>query len=139
MVKRMPSLAALLGLLALAGYKNRDKIGEFINEVTREGGHFDQAKKQLGEAASGTTIGKGLDEMVKQFDKNGEGDKPKSWIETGPNKTITEPQLEKGAGPDLIDELAKQTGLTREDLLARLRQILPEAVDKLTPQGKIPA
>jgi uncharacterized protein YidB (DUF937 family) len=139
MAKSMPSLAALLGLLAIAGYKNRDKIGEFIAEATREGGHFDKAKKQFGEATAGTTIGKSIDEMVKQFDKNGEGDKPKSWIETGPNKTITEPQLDKAAGPDLIDELAKQTGLSREDLLARLRQVLPEAVDKLTPDGKIPA
>jgi uncharacterized protein YidB (DUF937 family) len=138
MAKRMPSLAALLGLLAIAGYKNRDKIGEFIAEATREGGHFDQAKKQFGEATAGTTVGKSIDEMVKQFGKNGEVDKPKSWIETGPNKTITEPELDKAAGPDLIDELAKQTGLSREDLLARLRQVLPEAVDKLTPDGKIP-
>jgi uncharacterized protein YidB (DUF937 family) len=139
MAKRMPSLAALLGLLALAGYSNRDKIGEFIKTATKEGGAFDQAKKQFGEATAGTTIGKSLDEMVKQFDKNGEGDKPKSWIETGPNKEITEPQLDKAAGPDFIDELAKQAGLTRDELLTRLRQVLPEAVDKLTPEGKIPA
>ncbi len=139
MAKRMPSLAALLGLLAIAGYSNREKIGDFIKEATREGGPFDQAKKQFGEATAGTTIGKSLDELVKQFDKNGEGDKPKSWIENGPNKQITEPQLEKAAGPDFIDELAKQAGLTRDELLSRLRQVLPDAVDKLTPEGKIPA
>jgi uncharacterized protein YidB (DUF937 family) len=139
MAKGMPSLAALLGLLAIAGYKNRDKIGEFINEATREGGHFDQAKKQFGEATAGTTIGKSLDEMVKQFGQNGEGDKPKSWIENGPNKPITEPQIEKGAGPDLIDELAAKAGLSRDELLTRLRQVLPDAVDKMTPGGKIPA
>ena len=48
-------------------------------------------------------------------------------------------QTEKAIGPDLIDQLAKQTGLTREDLLARLSQVLPEAVDKMTPEGRLPA
>ena len=42
-------------------------------------------------------------------------------------------------GTDLLDTLVKQTGLTKEDLLARLAKTLPEAVDKLTPDGKVPA
>lgn len=38
MTRGMPSLAALLGLLAIAGYQNRDKIGELLKGVTNPGG-----------------------------------------------------------------------------------------------------
>ena len=54
-------------------------------------------------------------------------------------QTITGPQMEKTLGTDIIDDVLKQTGLTREELLARLTKTLPEAVDKLTPDGKLPA
>jgi len=47
--------------------------------------------------------------------------------------------MEQALGPDLIDGLVKQTGLSREDLLARLSKVLPEAVDKMTPEGRLPA
>ncbi|HEX7108116.1 MAG TPA: YidB family protein, partial [Aestuariivirga sp.] len=45
----------------------------------------------------------------------------------------------KTLGPDLIDSRVKQTGLSREELLSRLSKSLPEAVDKLTPDGRVPA
>jgi uncharacterized protein YidB (DUF937 family) len=32
----------------------------------------------------------------------------------------------------------KQTGLSRDELLKRLSQVLPEAVDKMTPEGRLP-
>ena len=57
----------------------------------------------------------------------------------GPNAPITGQQMEKTLGTDILDGLVKQTGLSREELLARLAKVLPEAVDKLTPEGKIPA
>ena len=62
-----------------------------------------------------------------------------SWVKTGPNKPITPAQLEQAIGPDVLDTLTKQTGLSREELLARLARELPDAVDKYTPQGRLPA
>jgi len=62
----------------------------------------------------------------------------KSWVQTGPNKQIQEPQLEEALGSDTIDQLAKETGLSRDELLSRLKSVLPTAVDKLTPQGRLP-
>jgi len=41
-------------------------------------------------------------------------------------------------GPDLVDSLVKQTGLSRADLLSRLASVLPPVVDKMTPDGRIP-
>jgi uncharacterized protein YidB (DUF937 family) len=143
MARRMPSMTALLALLALAGYQNREKIGEYVKKVSAEGGILDQAKKNLTEkaqkSAEGTSVKSALEEILDQFRHNGEGDRAKSWVETGPNQPVNEPQLKQVLSPDIVDQLAAATGLTREDLLTRLTKVLPEAVDKLTPEGKIPA
>ena len=144
MAKRMPSLVALLGLVAVAGYQNRDKISEFVKGLANDpnsaaGGMIDMAKKAIGSSPTATSITGGLGELVDHFTKNGEGKTAESWIGKGPNAPITDSQMEKTLGDDLIDSLVKQTGLSREELLARLSKTLPEAVDKLTPDGQVPA
>ena len=139
---RKPSLLALLGLVAVAGYQNREKISEFVKGLGSSdaaGGALDSVKKALGDGPLATKITGGLGELVDQFTTGGQGEKAKSWVGSGPNQPISEPQMEQALGADLIDSLVKQTGLTRDDLLARLSKVLPEAVDKLTPDGKIPA
>jgi uncharacterized protein YidB (DUF937 family) len=142
MSKRFPSLLALLGLVAVAGYQNREKISDFVkglNTGDAAGGALDSVKKALGDGPLATKITGGLGELVDQFKTAGQGDKAESWVSSGPNAPISENQLETALGPDLIDGLIKQTGLSRDDLLSRLSKVLPEAVDKLTPEGKIPA
>ena len=144
MAKRMPSLVALLGLVAVAGYQNRDKISEFVKGLANDpnsaaGGMIDMAKKAIGSSPTATSITGGLGELVDHFTKNGEGKTAESWIGKGPTAPITDSQMEKTLGADLIDSLVKQTGLSREELLSRLSKTLPEAVDKLTPDGQVPA
>ncbi len=142
MPKRFPSLLALLGLVAVAGYQNREKISDFVkglNTGDAAGGALDSVKKALGDGPIATRITGGLGELVDQFKTAGQGDKAQSWVATGPNAAISEIEMESALGPGLVDSLVKQTGLSREDLLSRLAKILPEAVDKLTPEGKIPA
>ncbi len=144
MAKRMPSLLALLGLVAVAGYQNREKIGEFVKGLSNDpngpaGGMIDMAKKAIGNSPTATSITGGLGELVEQFTKGGAGKTAESWIGTGPNEPISESQMEKTLGSDLVDSLVKQTGLSREELLQRLAKTLPEAVDKLTPDGQVPA
>ncbi|HZW47790.1 MAG TPA: YidB family protein, partial [Microvirga sp.] len=58
---------------------------------------------------------------------------------TGPNKDIAPQQLEQAIGPDVLDSLTQQTGLSREEILARLSRDLPRAVDQYTPEGRLPA
>lgn len=133
MSKRFPSLAALLGLVAVAGYQNRDKIGDFIKTMT--GG---SAKLPDGTSADQSTIKGGLGELIDSFRKAGQGDAADSWVASGPNKPVSSTQVESALGGDLLETLAKQTGLSRDDLLARLSKVLPEAVDKMTPDGRLP-
>ena len=144
MARRMPSLVALLGLVAVAGYQNREKISEFVKGLADDpnstaGGMIKSVKKAIGSSPTATSVTDGLGELVDQFTKNGEGKTAESWVGKGANAPITDKQMEKTLGTDVIDDVIKQTGLTREELLARLTKTLPEAIDKLTPDGKIPA
>ena len=100
---------------------------------------IDMAKKAIGSSPTATSITEGLGELVEQFGKSGLGAAANSWVGKGPNAPVSGAQLEKSLGSDLIEALVKQTGLSREDLVARLAKVLPEAVDKLTPEGKLPA
>jgi uncharacterized protein YidB (DUF937 family) len=140
----MPSLAALLGLIAVAGYQNRDKIGDFVKSLGASdpnsplGGMIDSARKSLGGIPTGTDMNGGVGELVDRFRQNGQGATADSWVETGPNKPINDAEVERALGPDLIDGLVKQTGLSRADLLSRLSSVLPHVVDKMTPEGRLP-
>ena len=62
-----------------------------------------------------------------------------SWVSTGPNKQIAPSQVELAIGQGVLETLSKQTGLSREEIRARQSRELPEAVDKYTPQGRLPA
>jgi uncharacterized protein YidB (DUF937 family) len=146
MSRGMPSMTALLGMVALAGYQNRDKLMEIFNNATSSAG---QAQKQgdlsnvvgglLGSGGVGGLLGGGLGQLLDQFTKNGQGDAAKSWIGSGPNQEISPPELKQAIGQDVLATLVKQTGLSQEELLARLSRDLPAAVDKYTPNGRLPS
>jgi uncharacterized protein YidB (DUF937 family) len=139
MTRRMPSLAALLGLIAIAGYQNRDKIGEFVKNMTSGGGSVGGMLDNVAKTIGSGDIKGGLGELVDQFRKAGQGETVDSWVGTGQNKPIDAATMEKSLGSELIDGLVQQTGLSREELLDRLSKVLPEAVDKMTPGGQLPA
>jgi len=148
MNRGFPSMTALLGLLAVAGYQNRDKLAEMLGGVGQStpgaagqggiGGLLGQLRSSLGGASAGGVLSGGLGELVDRFKQSGHGETADSWIGTGPNKPISPPQLEEAIGPETLETLSQQTGLSREELLARLSRELPNAVDKYTPQGHLP-
>ena len=80
----------------------------------------------------------GLAGMVQAFKDRGLQDIINSWVGTGENKPITPEQIQLGLGKEKIQELADKAGVTAEAAKAKLAEILPGLVDKLTPQGKIP-
>ena len=149
MSRGMPSMTALLGMLALAGYQNRDKLAEIfsgaVGSLTKpEGGGQPRApsdvlSNMLGGAGVGGLLGGGLNELLEQFTKNGQGEAAESWIGPGPNKEISPPQVKQAIGQDVLATLAQQTGLSQEEILARLSRELPSAVDKYTPDGRLPS
>lgn len=136
-------LLALLGLLAVAGYQHRDRIGEWLGKTAGENdsGSLPTPAGQAPKFESGDPIGNivgGLRDLFDKFTGTGQGDTAKSWIETGPNRTMEVNELERALGDDTIEELTKQTGLSRNELLSRLKTVLPNAVDRMTPEGHLP-
>jgi uncharacterized protein YidB (DUF937 family) len=106
------------------------------------GGLGDLLKGALGGllagGAAGGVISGGLGDLLRQFQQNGQGDTANSWVSPGPNKQIAPDDLASALGADQIDSLASQSGLSREELLAGLSQHLPDVIDHLTPDGRLP-
>ena len=92
----------------------------------------------LAGGAAGSVLSGGLGDLLKQFQQNGQGDTANSWVGTGANKTIAPGDLANALGADRLDQLSSQSGLSREDLLQGLSQYLPQVVDHLTPEGRLP-
>ena len=86
----------------------------------------------------GSVLRQGLDNLLESFSQSGNADTARSWVDTGPNREAEPQQIEAAVGRDTVDELARQTGLSRDELLSRLRTALPEMVDRLTPDGRLP-
>ncbi|MBV9569686.1 MAG: DUF937 domain-containing protein [Alphaproteobacteria bacterium] len=101
-------------------------------------GGLDGLGGMLGGILGGGALSGGLQDLLKQFQQNGHGEKADSWVGTGPNKPVAPHELEQALGSDRIDWLTRETGMSREQLLSGLSQALPEAVNKLTPNGQVP-
>jgi uncharacterized protein YidB (DUF937 family) len=156
MARGFPSMTALLGLLAIAGYQNRDKLAEMLggagqgtSAVPRQGnppgglaggpgGGLGGLLGGLGGVSAGGLLTGGLRDLVESFKRNGQGEVAESWVGRGPNKPVAPHELERAIGPDTLATLSRDTGLSREELLARLSRELPDAVDKYTPEGRLP-
>ena len=80
----------------------------------------------------------GLGGLAEQFQRGGLGDVMNSWIGTGQNQPISPDQLGGVLGDDLLGELTQRTGMGQGDLLGQLSQMLPQMVDRATPEGRIP-
>jgi uncharacterized protein YidB (DUF937 family) len=92
----------------------------------------------LGGAAAGSVISGGLGDLLKQLQQNGQGETANSWVSPGPNKAIAPGDLASALGADQISSLMSQSGLSRDELLSGLSQHLPDVVNHLTPDGRLP-
>jgi len=81
----------------------------------------------------------GLAGLVQVFQKNGLGDVANSWVSTGKNMPITPDQLKQGLGSDFLSQLANKAGVSPDAMSSQLSALLPDLIDKLTPNGKIEA
>jgi len=80
----------------------------------------------------------GIPGLVAQFEQQGLGGVMQSWIGTGANLPISADQLHQVLGNDTVVQLAQKFGINPQDVLQKLAQALPQAVDKMTPNGVIP-
>jgi len=162
--RAMPSLLALLGLVAVAGYQHRDKIGQMLGSAGGQdpasgqnpaGGQstfgaqsapggpdtLGQAGKVVGQTASdiGASLSNGLNELLSIFKEAGQKEQAESWVTPGvPTQGLSRDQVESAIGRDTLEEVAQKSGLSYDDLVERLSVSIPKAVDRLTPDGNFP-
>jgi len=127
-------MVALLGLLAVAGFQNRDKIAEALGGLNKapggvpgpgdspaaQGGLLGKLGGLLGGASAGSVLSGGLGDLGDRFKQAGHGETADSWVRTGPNQPLRADQLQQAIGPDVLATLQQQTGLSQDELLARL-------------------
>ncbi len=77
----------------------------------------------------------GVKGLVAQVQQQGLGPTIQSWVGNGENLPITPEQIHKALGSDTVQQLAAKLGIPPDQLAAKLSEILPQAVDKMTPNG----
>jgi uncharacterized protein YidB (DUF937 family) len=92
----------------------------------------------LAGGAAGSILSGGLGDLLNQFQQSGHGDAANSWVSPGANKQISPGDLANALGADQIDHMMSQSGMSREDLLNGLSQQLPDVINHLTPDGRLP-
>ncbi len=80
----------------------------------------------------------GVQGIVAQFEKQGLGPTVQSWVANGPNQPISPEQVHQVFGSGMIAQLAARAGMNPQELAQKLSQVLPTAIDKLSPEGKVP-
>jgi uncharacterized protein YidB (DUF937 family) len=162
MARGMPSMLALLGLLAVAGYQNRDKIGAALGGLQKDasdpntpvgglaqslgglfsGGTGSQPGGLSGilDGLGGTGLSGGLGDLLNSFKSAGHGAVADSWVTPGvPTQGLTPDQVRQAIGEENLTELSQRTGLSTDELLKRLATAIPQTVDTLTPGGQMPS
>ena len=143
-----PMTMAILGLLAYKAVKSFTNQPGAAPAAPRApagasaGGGLGNIVSGLGGllagGAAGGVLSGGLNDLVKQLQQGGLGDAANSWVGKGPNRAVSADDLASALGADQINTLTAQTGLSRQDLLAGLSEHLPEAINHLTPDGRLP-
>lgn len=121
-------LGGLLGGLLSGASGTQRGLGDLAGGL---GGLF-------GGASAGSTLTSGLSNLINDLQNAGHGQAAHSWVGTGPNQPIAPNELANALGDDTVQALSKQTGMSPSDLLAALSRHLPEVVDRLTPEGRLP-
>ncbi len=95
------------------------------------------SKGQGGASAPRAGMG-GIGDILEQFQRAGYGDQARSWVGTGPNMPVSPDVMAQVFGRDGLAQIASQAGLSEQQASAGLTEVLPEVVDRLTPQGEVP-
>ncbi len=80
----------------------------------------------------------GLGDLLQKLQTSGHADAVNSWVGPGQNAPIQPGQLGSALGQQTISDLARQSGMSEQELLAQLARVLPNVVNNLTPNGRLP-
>lgn len=80
----------------------------------------------------------GLQGLIQRFKEKGLGEAVSSWISTGENQPVSGEQIQHALGGNFIQRIAEQLGSSKSEVSGSLPNLLPQIIDKLTPNGSLP-
>jgi uncharacterized protein YidB (DUF937 family) len=113
-----------------------DILGQMMGGGQRGGGGLGDILGQV--LGGGAGSGGGLGGLLRQFESAGLGDQARSWVSPGQNQPLSPDALGRVFGADGLAAIARQAGLSERDTTTGLAQLLPEIIDRATPQGQMP-
>jgi uncharacterized protein YidB (DUF937 family) len=147
-----PLTMGLLALLAYKAYKGGSVFGSspaasstsapsistrsFVSDGS--GDWLSGLGNLIAGGGGGSILTSGLGEFLNRLHQTGQGQIGQSWVGAGQNQPISTSSLQKALGADTLDALSRQTGIPRDHMLAELADQLPNAIDNLTPDGRVP-
>lgn len=108
-------------------------IGKKLGGDSQQNSLIEQAMAMINNPETG-----GISGLIEKFQKNGLGEVVSSWIGTGANQPVSADQISGALGKESITEIAGKVGVSENQISDSLASILPQIIDKLTPDGKIP-
>ena len=129
----MALMPIVLGMLANRGSRRGSPAQS--NLAPGSGGIGDLLGQVLG-GAGGT--GGGLGGLLEQLQRTGFREQADSWVSPGANRPISPDAVSQIFGKDGLETIARQAGLSPDEASHGLSELLPEVVDRMTPDGQVP-
>ena len=114
---------------------NTDMLGD-VAKIASENPEIAKAALEMFSSANGS--GSGLTDIVGSLQSGGLGDAVASWLGSGENASVAPDQLQSALGDDAISQFAEKAGVSGGEASAMLASILPQVIDKLSPDGQLP-
>lgn len=135
----MSQLDDLLGsLMGGGGQGSSGGLGGALGGLTGQGGGGGGMMGALLPVLGGLLASGGLSKILSGFQAKGAGAEAESWVGTGPNEPVDAAKVEEVVGADQISQIAKQLGISEGEAADAVAQALPQVVDKVSPEGKLP-
>ena len=114
-----------------------DSIGKGVMGQLSGGKEQNNLLGAVAQLLNSSNIG-GLGGLAQLFDKQGKGDIMQSWISKQQNRSISPDELQGVLGQERVQQVAQTAGVSEQDASRGLSDLLPQLVDKLTPNGTLP-
>jgi uncharacterized protein YidB (DUF937 family) len=125
----------VLGVLAYRTLKRKGRLTDALGSAKTPG--TSTGATPAAELSGGALLG-GLTDLLNRFRQNNPNSAAHSWVSTGPNEPMPVDELERALGAERVQWLMTQTGMAKDELLDGLATSLPDAIDQLTPEGRVP-
>lgn len=79
----------------------------------------------------------GVEVLLQKFQQGGLGQILNTWIGSGENQSIAGGDIQNALGQDQLQSLANKLGTDVNGASGTLAALLPQVIDKLSPQGHV--